>query len=106
AFALTSWLDPLEVPAATSTVVGVASGAFAGLGAGLTFGLDGGATGASAIGGALVGLTLSSALAFTLPPQPNDIGLALGIGGNGALLTTLLTLAAVPMATTTVLGDS
>lgn len=106
ALGATTLLDPLEVPAATSTVVGAAAGAVAGLGGGMTFGLDGSATGLLAVGGSLTGLALSSGLAFTLPPQPDDIGLALGLAGNGALAATLISLAAVPVGLEQVLGDS
>lgn len=106
AFGATTLLDPLEVPAATSTALGTAAGAIAGLGGGMAFGLDGSLTGLASIGGGLTGLALSSALAFTVPPASNDLGLALGLAGTGAIAATLISLAAVPVGVEQVIGDS
>ncbi len=106
ALGATTLLGPLEVPAATSSVLGATAGALAGLGGGMTFGLDDGTSGVIAVGASLSGLALSSALAFTLPPRPNDIGLAVGLAGQGALAATLISLAAVPVDVDRVLGDS
>lgn len=106
ALGATTLFDPLEVPAATSTALGTAAGAIAGLGGGMAFGLDGGLTGLASIGGGLTGLALSSALAFTVPPAPNDLGLALGLAGTGAIAATLISLAAVPVGVEQVIGDS
>jgi hypothetical protein len=94
-----SCCPPLELPAASATVLGAAAGAFAGLGGALAFGQNDPATGALVMAGGVTGLLLSSALAYTLPPSGSDVGFAAALGGQAAIAGILLALAAVPVGT-------